>query len=172
MDNQEHSQQLLDLVGQTEIASILGVSKQRVQELAATDQLFPPPIATVSGVPAYMRSMIETFKAHRTPVRGRPVNLQAQVSDELTRIPKDSRNPVQQSLRMIYNIQRLHDLKVDRSASRHQSLFLAMKQTSPEDGFAPSYDTEFFQPEAADQTYRILHGDCGAGHDERLWEEA
>ena len=79
---------------------------------------------------------------------------------------------VQQSLRMIYNIVRLHDLKVDRSASRHQSLFAALRQTPPRDGFATSYDTEFFQPEPPDQRYRMLHADCGTEHDKNLWEEA
>jgi hypothetical protein len=133
---------------------------------------FPPPIAKVSGGTLYMRSMIDAFKAHRTRTAGRPVSLQAQVSEELTRIPKDRQNPVQQSLRMIYNMGRLHDLKVDQSASRHQSLFLAIKQTPRQEGFEPRYNTEFFQPEPPDQRYRVLHAECDPGHDQSIWEEA
>lgn len=171
MKQQEPSQPLLDLVGLSEIATMLEVSKQRVQELAASDQLFPPPIGKYSGGTLYLRSMVEAFKAHRTPTPGRPVNLQATVSEELTHIPKDRQNPVQQSLRMIYNIVRLHDLKVDSSASRHQSLFLALRQTPRQDTHVAHYDTEFFQPEAPDQRYRILHAECGPGHDESPWEE-
>lgn len=171
MDPQDASQAELDLVGLADIAAILGVSKQRVQELAATDRLFPPPIGRFSGGKLYLRSMIEAFGAHRTVTPGRPVGLQAQVSEELTHIPPDRRNPVQQSLRMIYNAQRLHDLKVDPSASRHQSLFLARRQTPPQNDFAASYDEEFFRPEAPDQPYRIRHGDCGTEHDTSLWYE-
>lgn len=171
MDLQGAPEPELDLVGLADIASILGVSKQRVQELAATDQLFPPPIGRFSGGKLYMRSMIEAFGAHRTATPGRPVSLQARVSEELAHIPPDRRNPVQQSLRMIYNMQRLHDLKVDPSASRHQSLFLALRQTPPQNSFAASYDTKFFQPEAPDQPYRIRHGDCGTEHETSIWDE-
>lgn len=172
MDELEASQPLLDLVGLSEIASMLGVSKQRVQEIAASDQLFPPPIARVSGGTLYMRPMIDAFRDHWPRRPGRPVSYQAQVSDELARVPRDRQNPVQQALRMIYNITRLHDLKVDPSASRHQSLFLALKQTPREEGFVARYDTEFFQPEAPDQRYRILHAKCNPGHDTSFWEEA
>lgn len=170
MDLDSTSQAELDLVGLADIASILGVSKQRVQELASTDPLFPPPIGRYSGGKLYIRSMIEAYGAHRTAAPGRPVSLQAQVSEELTHVPPDRRNPVQQVLRMIYNAQRLHDLRVDPSASRHQSMFLALKQTPPQEGFAASYETEFFQPEVPDQPYRIRHADCGAEHDTSIWD--
>jgi hypothetical protein len=172
MDQQEASQPLLELVGLAEIASTLGVSKQRVQELAANDHLFPPPIAKVSGGTLYMKSMIDAFKAHRAPTPGRPGNLQKQVSEELSHIPKDRQNPVQQILRMVYNITRLHDLKVDPSASRHQSLFVALTQAPSQDGLVPRFDTEFFQPERPEERYRILHAECEQGHDMRLWAEA
>lgn len=172
MGQQEAPQPLLELVGLAEIASTLGVSKQRVQELAANDQLFPPPIAKVSGGTLYMKSMIDAFKAHRAPTPGRPGNLQIQVSGELNHIPKDRQNPSQQSLRMIYNITRLHDLKVDPSASRHQSLFVALTQTPSQDGLEPKFDKEFFQPEPPEERYRILHAECEQGHDMSLWTKA
>jgi hypothetical protein len=172
MEQQEASQPLLELVGLAEIASTLGVSKQRVQELAANDQLFPPPIAKVSGGTLYMKSMIDAFKAHRAPTPGRPGNLQIQVSEELSHIPKDRQNPVQQSLRMIYNITRLHDLKVDPSASRHQSLFVALTQTPRQGGPVPRFDTGFFQPEPPEERYRVLHAECEQGHDMSLWTKA
>jgi hypothetical protein len=159
----------MDLVGLAEIAAMLGVSKQRVQEIAANDQLFPPPIAKVSGGTLYMKSMIDAFKAHRAPTPGRPGGLQIRVSEELNHIPKDRQNPAQQSLRMIYNITRLHDLKVDPSASRHQSLFVALTQTPSQDGQPPMFDTEFFQPEPPEERYRILHAECEQGHDMSLW---
>jgi hypothetical protein len=171
MDHQLESQ-LLDLVGLAEVASMLGVSKQRVQELAANDELFPPPVARVSGGTLYMKSMIDAFAALRTPKPGRPVNSQIQVSEELTHISKDRQNPAQQSLRMVYNITRLHDLKVDPSASRHQSLYVALKDTPCYDGFEPRYDTGFFQPEAPEQRYRVLHSACENGHDMSRWEDA
>jgi len=172
MDRQEAPQPLLELVGLAEIASTLGLSKQRVQELAVNDQLFPPPIAKVSGGTLYMKSMIDAFKAHRAPRPGRPSTLQVQVSEELSRIPKDRQNPVQQSLRMIYNITRLHDLKVDPSASRHQSLFAALTQTPSQDGLEPRFDREFFQPEPPGERYRILHAECEQGHNMSMWTEA
>lgn len=170
--DQQASQPLLELVGLAEIASTLGVSKQRVQELAANDQLFPPPIAKVSGGTLYMKSMIDAFKAHRAPTPGRPGNLQIQVSEELSHIPKDRQNPVQQTLRMVYNIIRLHDLKVDPSASRHQSLFVALTQVPSQDGLVPRFDNVYFQPEPPEERYRILHAKCEQGHDMSLWAEA
>lgn len=170
MYHQEESR-ILDLVGLAEIASILGVSKQRVQELAANDELFPPPVGRVSGGTVYMKSMIDAFAAHRSAKPGRPINSQIQVSTELTHIPKDRQNPAQQTLRMIYNITRLHDLKVDPSASRHQSLYVALKDTPSYDGFEPRYDAEFFQPEAPEERYRVLHAACENGHDMTRWED-
>lgn len=166
MDELDASQPLLELVGLAEIASMLGVSKQRVQEIAARDKLFPPPVAKVSGGGAlYLRSMIDAFNAHWARTPGRPVGLQAWVSDELTRIPKDRQDTGQQTLRMIYNIVRLHDLKVDPSTPPGQSLFVAIRQTSDQPDFEPRYDTEFFRLEPPDTRYRMLHADCGTEHD-------
>ncbi len=68
---------------------------------------------------------------------------------------------------MIYNIVRLHDLKVDRDGSRHQSLFVAIQQTQETSGntdFKPRFDPEYFQPERPDERYTELHVACGAGH--------
>jgi len=173
VDEQEASQPYLDMVGLTEIASMLEVSKQRVQELAENDRLFPAPIGEYGGTKLYLRSMAEAYSKHRRPTRGRPFGLQHQVSEETTHIPKDRQNPVQQSLRMIYNIRRLHDLRVDKSASRHQSLFLALRDTTRQEGDRPRYDDEFFQPEPPDQRYRILHVDCcNPGGDESFWDAA
>lgn len=169
MDNLEASQPLLELVGLAEVASILDVSKQRVQEIAANDRLFPPPVARVSGGTLYMKTMIETFNNLRTRTPGRPVGHQAQVSDELEHIPRDRQEPGQQTLRMIYNITRLHDLKVDPLASRGQSLFLSIREASLHHSFAARYDREYFTPETPDRRYRDLHTGCGAEHDPSLW---
>jgi hypothetical protein len=171
VDEQEVLQPLLELVGLAEIASMLGVSKQRVQEIATRDRLFPLPVAKVSGGGTlYMKSMIETFNVHWARTPGRPVSHQAQVSDELTHIPKDRQNLGQQSLRMIYNITRLHDLKVDPSTPPGQSLFLAIRQTACQPGSGLRYDAGFFEPEPPDKRYRVLHAECGAGHDASLWD--
>lgn len=170
MDGQDASQPLLELVGLAEIASMLGVSKQRVQEIAAGDKLFPPPVARVSGGGAlYLRSMIVAFNAHWARTPGRPVGHQARVSDELTRIPKDRQDTGQQTFRMIYNIVRLHDLKVDPSTPAGQSLFLAIRQTSGQPEFKPRYDAGFFRSEPPDERYRTLHAQCGAEHNTSLW---
>ena len=99
-----------------------------------------------------------------------PRALGAQVA--LHHIPKDRQNPVQQTLRMIYNITRLHDLKVDPSASRHQSLFVALTQTPGQDGLESRFDTEFFQPEPPEERYRVLHAACEQGHDMSRWTQA
>jgi hypothetical protein len=177
MEDHEPSQPLIEVVGLAEIASMLSVTKQRVQEIARTDRLFPPPFVRERGSGAlyYLPSMIEAFDSHRKRERGRPVKLQDQVVDELVRIPKDRQDPAQQTLRMIYNIVRLHDLKVDRAGSRHQSLFVAIKQTeetSDSPGFVARFDSEFFQPELPDERYRALHAACGVGHETRLWKVA
>jgi hypothetical protein len=177
MEEHDTAQPPIEVVGLAEIASMLGVSKQRAQEIARTDGLFPPPFVRErgSGAMYYLPSMIEAFDSHRKSERGRPVKLQEQVVDELAHIPKDRQEPAQQILRMIYNIVRLHDLKVDRTGSRHQSLFLAIRQTEETSGvadFKPRFDREFFQPEPPDEQYRTLHASCGVGHETHLWEAA
>lgn len=50
----------VDLVGLTEIAGILGVSRQRIHQLAATDA-FPPPEAEVSAGRLWKRTDIEEW---------------------------------------------------------------------------------------------------------------
>src|SRR5258707_6254180 len=112
-----------------EIAAILGVSKQRVRELTIRDDYFPPPVAQLGGRPVYSKPSIEEFGRWWSRTPGRPVG-QAQVSDELARIPKDKGDFCQRTLRMIYNITRLHDLKVDQTTPRGQSLFHAIKRTA------------------------------------------
>lgn len=37
-----------DLVGATEIGALLGVSRQRVDQIARTDSSFPAPVGTIS----------------------------------------------------------------------------------------------------------------------------
>jgi len=153
-------QPLPELVDMTEIASMLGVSKQRVRELVGRDDYFPPPVARLSGRPVYSKSSIEAFARWWSRTPGRPVG-QAQVSDELAHIPKDTRDLGQQTLRMIYNITRLHDLKVDPSTPRGQSLFRSIERTAVQQaGFEPRYDAEFFEPEPPDDRYRQRHARC------------
>lgn len=159
--NESSTQPVLpELVGLTEIATILGVSRQRARELAARDD-FPSPVAQLGGSAVYVKSMIEAFSRYWTRKPGRPGRLQDQVSAELARIPKDTRDPYQQLLRMIYNNIRLHDLKVDPSTPPGQTLHRAIGMTSGSNAaFKPVFDAAFFQAESPDQRYVKLHADC------------
>jgi hypothetical protein len=160
MDEDKGLQPLPELADIAEIAVMLGVSRQRIRELAAREDYFPPPVAQLSGRPVYSKSTIEQFGRWWARTPGRPVG-QAQVSDELARIPKDRGDFGQQTLRMIYNITRLHDLKVDPTTPRGQSLFRAIERTDGQQpGFKPRYDTEFFEKEPPDERYRRLHSEC------------
>jgi hypothetical protein len=151
---------LPELVDMAEMALLLGVSKQRIRELAARDDYFPPPVAQLSGRPVYSKASVEEFGRWWSRTPGRPVG-QAQVSDELARIPRDRGDFGQQTLRMIYNITRLHDLKVDPTTPRGQSLFRAIKRTARQQpDFEPRYDAEFFESEPPDERYRRLHAEC------------
>jgi predicted DNA-binding transcriptional regulator AlpA len=49
-----------DLLGVSEVAAALGVSRQRVSELAESDD-FPPPIARLKAGPIWQRSQISRF---------------------------------------------------------------------------------------------------------------
>jgi hypothetical protein len=155
---------LPELVDMAEIASMLDVSKQRVRELAARDDYFPPPVARLGGRPVYSKTSIEAFGRWWSRTPGRPVR-QAQVSAELAHIPKDTRDLDQQTLRMVYNITRLHDLKVDPTTPRDQSLFRAIERMTPQPGFKPRYDPQFFEPEPPDSRYIKLHTECCASED-------
>ncbi len=60
------------LVGVHEAAEILGVSKQRIADLAATSKSFPRPVAQLAGGRIWPRSAIEAFRSTRTGKPGRP----------------------------------------------------------------------------------------------------
>lgn len=165
MEENAALQSLPELVDVTEIASMLGVSRQRARELAARDDYFPPPVARLSGRPVYSKPSIEAFGRWWSRTPGRPAG-QARVSEELAHIPKDPRDLDQQTLRMVYNITRLHDLKVDPTTPRGQSLFRAIERVTPaQPDFKPRYDPEFFQPEPPDSRYMKLHAKCCDGDD-------
>jgi prophage regulatory protein len=51
----------VDLVGLTEIARLLGISRQRVDQLLRTDEAFPEPIATLSAGRIWERADIESW---------------------------------------------------------------------------------------------------------------
>ena len=63
----------LDLVGTTDIAAMLGVSRQRVGQLAATHPDFPPPLDVIGGRRVWNRKHIERWiAAHPARTPGRP----------------------------------------------------------------------------------------------------
>lgn len=159
----EHAQrpQVPELAGLAEVAAILGVSKQRVRELAQRDDTFPPPVAQLSGGAIYLKSMVEEFSSHWDRGPGRPGKSQAQIPAELAHIPKDMEDPGQQVLRMIYNATRRHDVSIDPLTPRGQTLFYAIKLTQKQNpGFEPRYDQSFFQPEPPDKRHAELHAKC------------
>lgn len=150
-----------DLAGLAEVAAILGVSKQRVRELAERDATFPLPVAELSGGAIYLKSMIEEFNKRWNRQPGRPGKHHRQVSEELAHIPKDKGDLGQQVLRMIYNNTRRHDLSVDPLTPRGQTLFRVIKLAQEGDAdFEPRYDRSFFAPEPPDKRYVELHGQC------------
>jgi hypothetical protein len=136
-----------ELAGLAEVAAILGVSKQRVRELTERDD-FPKPVAQLSGGAIYIKSAVEAFNSHWNRKSGRPGRYQTQVLAELAHIPKDNADLAQQTLRMIYNNTRLHDLSRDAPTSPGRTLFHAIKLTQQEfQNFEPRYDQSFFRPE-------------------------
>jgi hypothetical protein len=139
----------------------LGVSKQRVRELAERDETFPAPIGELSGGAIYLRKMIEEFNRLRDPRPGHPGRRQAQVLDELARIPKAKGDLGQQVLRMIYHNLRRHDLAADPLTARGQTLFRAIELASQDiSDLQPRYDEAFFRPEPPDKRYADVHAQC------------
>ena len=57
------------LVGVAEIARMLGVSRQRVHQLATTDPDFPKPEAVLSAGKIWSKAAIETWMAGHWPAR-------------------------------------------------------------------------------------------------------
>lgn len=159
----EHAQRpvMPELAGLAEVAAILGVSRQRVRELAERDETFPSPVAELSGGAIYLKPMIEEFSKHWDRRPGRPGKSQARVQAELAHIPRDRQDPGQQVLRMVYNAARRHDLSIDPLTPRGQTLFHAIKLAQMQDAsFEPRYDRSFFQPESPDERYIRLHAAC------------
>jgi cell division inhibitor SepF len=73
---------VVELVGAAEIAQMLGVSRQRVNEIARTDPEFPAPEAELAAGRIWSRQRIEAWMARRarpklgvtvTEIRGVPV---------------------------------------------------------------------------------------------------
>jgi hypothetical protein len=63
-----------DIVGYTEIGEILGVSRQRAQQIATTHVTFPRPVAAPLAGTFYSRSAVLVFKSSWPRKRtGRPV---------------------------------------------------------------------------------------------------
>lgn len=61
-----------DLVSGVEAAQILGVSRQRVHQLAAENASFPPPVARLASGSVWLRSGVEGFAQTWTRKPGRP----------------------------------------------------------------------------------------------------
>lgn len=61
-----------DLVGVVEAAQILGISRQRLDELVQTRNDFPPPIARLSTGKIFTRASIEAFNQRWERKPGRP----------------------------------------------------------------------------------------------------
>src|SRR5215469_12482681 len=102
-----------ELAGLAEVAAILGVSKQRVRELAERDDTFPLPVAQLASGAIYLKAMVEEFNKRWSRRPGHPGRHHAQVLAELAFIPADRADISQQILRMIYHNLRKHDLAID-----------------------------------------------------------
>lgn len=63
------------LVSGVEAAEILGVSRQRVHQLAAENPAFPPPVARLASGSIWLRSGVEGFARRWTRKPGRPAKV-------------------------------------------------------------------------------------------------
>lgn len=59
------------LMGLTEVAEFLGLSRQRVHQLTKTDPSFPPPAARLSAGLVWETDAIEAWARRRTDRRSR-----------------------------------------------------------------------------------------------------
>jgi hypothetical protein len=55
----------LNLVGVTEIAEMLGVSRQRVDQIMRTDSAFPAPVAELHAGRIWLRDEVEVWGRRR-----------------------------------------------------------------------------------------------------------
>ena len=65
-----------ELIGLSEIAGILGVSKQRVGQLRARED-FPVPVAELAAGPVWQREMLDRFIRDWPRRSGRPAKASA-----------------------------------------------------------------------------------------------
>jgi prophage regulatory protein len=54
---------ILDLIGAAEIADLLGISRQRVHQLASTDATFPRPVAELSAGKIWLKADVAAWAA-------------------------------------------------------------------------------------------------------------
>lgn len=70
-DERDRAPVIPELAGITEVAQILGVTRQRAHTIARDSNRFPPAVQQLAAGPVFLRSAVEHFAAHpRTP--GRP----------------------------------------------------------------------------------------------------
>ena len=68
--DQQLNPEPLDLIGMTEIAKELGVTRQRAGQLADTDD-FPDPVATIASGRIFTRRSVQEFQRRREAARDR-----------------------------------------------------------------------------------------------------
>lgn len=71
-----HCDQVSELASGREAATILGISRQRVHQLATQHPLFPAPVAQLASGSIWLRADIEEFARVWTRKPGRPVKVQ------------------------------------------------------------------------------------------------
>ncbi|MFD9061830.1 hypothetical protein ACFVZ3_09945 [Kitasatospora purpeofusca] len=64
--------QIPELVGLSEVASLLEVSRQRVGQLVTEHQEFPPPVAKLRSGPVFIADQVRTFLSRWNRAGGRP----------------------------------------------------------------------------------------------------
>ncbi len=108
----------VEVAGATEVARVLGVSRQRLYQLLDERPDLPRPI-TRDPEALWDREKVSAWAKQHSRQPGRPLpELHRLVKEELRHVPRGERGSPQNVFRDVYVIRRLHGWKTSRSAQQ------------------------------------------------------
>lgn len=144
-----HGGREVEVAGATEVARMLGVSRQRLYQLLEERPDLPRPI-TRDPEALWGRQQIDAWASQETRRPGKPLPLPHRLAKEdLRHIPRGERGSPQNVFRDVYVIERLHGWKDHGSAQKalHDALEY-MHKDHPDYPFR--YDEAWFESRSGD----------------------
>ena len=111
-----HEGRSVEVVGATDVAHMLGVSRQRLYQLLDERPDLPRPVTRDPGA-LWDRNKVSAWAKRHSRQPGRPLpEIHRLVKEELRHVPRGERGSPQNVFRDVYVIKRLHESKTSSSA--------------------------------------------------------